>query len=82
MTGFPFLLLALGMSCVCYAFKLRIFLSDLSAYRAPYRRPRGVATTGSRGGGCRTTLFEGGLKFLNVYGCNAFSLGFFLSLSR
>lgn len=33
MTGFPFLLLALGMSCVCYAFKLRIFLSDLSAYR-------------------------------------------------
>lgn len=33
------------------------------------------------GGGCRTTLFEGGLKFLNVYGCNAFSLGFFLSLS-
>lgn len=83
MTGFPFLLLALGMSCVCYAFKLRIFLSDLSAYRVPSRRPRGVATTGSRegGGDCRTTLFEGGLKFLNVYGCNAFSLGFFLSLS-
>lgn len=34
-------------------------------------------------GKCRrewgTTLFEGGLKFLNVYGCNAFSLGFFFS---
>lgn len=45
MTGFPFLLLALGMSCVCYAFKLRIFLSDLSAYRVPSRRPRGVAST-------------------------------------
>lgn len=48
MTGFPFLLLALGMSCVCYAFKLRIFLSDLSAYRVPSRRPRGVASTGRR----------------------------------
>jgi len=65
------------MSCVCYAFKLRIFLSDLSAYRRlePGHAPR---QPGFFHPIHKLSLSSwAGLKFLNVYGLGKrFSLNF------